>query len=63
MVAGGSANFNRITRFGFFYFYFYFFIWREIGFGFNSNIVMEFWTLVLAGVIGLRSFRFSWVSL
>ena len=44
VVAGGSANFDGIT-----------------GFGFNSNIAMEFWTL--AGVIGLRSFGFSWVSL
>ena len=57
MVAGGSANFDGITGFGVFFFFF----GREIGFGFNSNIVMEFWTL--AGVIGLRSFGFSWVSL
>ena len=42
-------------------FFFFFFFGRETGFGFNSNIVMEFWTL--ASVIGLRSFRFSWVSL
>ena len=32
-----------------------------IGFGFDGNIVVEFWTLV--GVIGLRSFGVSWVSL
>ena len=63
MVASGSKNFDRITGFGFVCFFFFFFFWREIGFGFNSDIVMEFWTLVLAGVIGLRSFRFSWVSL
>ena len=56
MVASGSAIFDGITGFVFF-----FFLGREIGFGFNSNILMEFWTL--AGVIGLRSFGFSWVSL
>ena len=55
-VADGSTNFNGITGFMFFFFF-----GRETGFGFNSNIVMEFWTL--ASVIGLRSFRFSWVSL
>ena len=60
MVAGGSAIFDGITGFRFL-FLFLFFLWREIEFGFNSNIVMEFWTL--AGVIGLGSFRFSWVSL
>ena len=32
-----------------------------IGFGLDGNIVVEFWTLV--GVIGLRSFGVSWVSL
>ena len=32
-----------------------------IGFGFDGNIVVEFWTL--ASVIGLRSFGVSWVSL
>ena len=56
VVAGGSANFDGITGFGFF-----FFLGRETGFGFNSNVMMEFWTL--AGVIGLGSFGFSWVSL
>ena len=34
---------------------------RMTGFGFNSNIGVQFWTLV--DVIGLRSFRFSLVSL
>ena len=59
VVAGGSANFDGITGFGFFFFFLG--GGREAGFGFNSNILMEFWTL--AGVIGLRSFGFSWVSL